>query len=116
MKRSWLSGLGFLGALCGFSCGGDGYGGNPPLAALRAPSFCDLGTVMVLDASGSSDPDGDIVRYRFTVSDGTQVQDGTDSRVEHICRTAGIIEAVVQVIDATGNTSRASAIVSVRRP
>ena len=90
--------------------------GRPPEAKLRAPSSCDLGDSMVLDAGSSSDPDGDIVLYRFVIADGTAARQETQPRIEHVCRVAGLIETAVQVVDAEGNSSWARAVVSVRRP
>ena len=99
-----------------FGCGSSPPVGNPPVAVLKAPIQCDLGIEMTLDARDSSDPDGDIVRYRFVVGDGTAALDGTEPRVTHVCRTAGLIEVAVQVVDADDNSSWARAVVSVRRP
>ena len=90
--------------------------GHPPEALLRAPAYCDLGKQMTLDATGSSDPDGDIVRYRFTVADGSAAHETVEPVVTLPCRVAGLIEVMVEVRDTEGNTAQARAVVSVRRP
>jgi len=100
------------------ACDGTPPPGAPPLAKLSAPGSCDLGSEMVLDARGSSDPDGDIVLYRFVVADGTAARDETlpQPAVKHVCQTAGLIEVALQVIDSAGNDDWARATVSARRP
>jgi hypothetical protein len=90
--------------------------GSPPLAALQAPPLCDLGSSILLDASGSTDPDNDIVLYRFVVADGTAARDETQPRIDHVCRLAGLIEAAVEVVDAAGHSDWARIVISVRRP
>ena len=96
----------FVAALLAPACGGSQPPGSPPVAVLTAPTLCDLDTEMKLDASRSTDPDGDIVLYRFVVADGTAARDQTQPSpsVGHVCRTAGLIEAAVQVIDAQGES------------
>jgi hypothetical protein len=90
--------------------------GYPPEAMLRAPSTCDLGKLMTLDASASSDLDGDIILYRFVVADGTAGRETAEPVVTVPCRVAGLIEVMVEVEDAQGNTAQAGSVVSVRRP
>jgi hypothetical protein len=97
------------------ACGGPAPG-HVPVAALDAPETCDLGTSIVLDAGRSSDADGDIVLYRFTVADGSPSAELTMPRLDHVCRTAGLIEAAVAVVDREGNVGWAASVISVRRP
>lgn len=109
--------LALLGLLAPAGCDdGPRHAGNAPSAVLRAPATCDLGQSVILDASGSTDPDGDIVLYRFVIGDGSAAREQTEPRATHVCRTAGLIEAAVFVVDATGLTSRASSLIAVRRP
>ncbi len=89
---------------------------HPPTATLEAPATCDLGGSMRLDATSSTDPGGDIVLYRFTVADGTASREETQPVIDQICRTAGLIEVAVEVVDSNGSRGRAAAVVSVRRP
>jgi len=90
--------------------------GRAPIALLLAPSSCDLGGSITLDGSASSDPDGDIILYRFVVADGTPERLETQPVIEHTCRLAGLIEAGLQVEDGEGHTSWSMTVISVRRP
>jgi len=96
---------------------GDGSGaGSPPVAVLVGPEYVDLGQRAVLDASGSSDPDGDIARFRFVVGDGSAAVEQPDPLLEHLFQLSGLIGAQVEVEDAEGHRARASLVISVRRP
>jgi hypothetical protein len=90
--------------------------GRPPSAQLIAPASCDLGRAVTLDGSGSTDPDGDIILFRFVVADGSPERVETQPRIDHVCRLAGLIEAGLQVEDAAGNSSWSTTVISVRRP
>lgn len=103
---------------CSFLLGCDsGEGlGQPPVAVLKAPSFCDLGAVVTLDGTGSTDPEGEIVLYRFIISDGSAAREVVGPKVDHTCRIMGLIGVTLEVHDARGNTGQASATISVRPP
>ena len=109
MRRALIVSLFLVG------CGHPPSSGHPPEALLRAPSYCDLGKPMTLDATGSSDPDGDIIGYRFVVADGSAARETVEPVVTVPCRIAGLIEVMVEVRDVQGNTGQARAVVSVRR-
>jgi hypothetical protein len=90
--------------------------GQPPVAVLKSPKHCDLGAVISLDGSESSDPDDDIVLYRFIITDGTVVREVAGPRVDHTCNVEGLIEVALEVHDAKGNVRQARVVVSVRPP
>ena len=56
---------------------------NPPTADAWAPDRAGAGDVVTFDASGSSDPDGAIVSYRFVFGDGAEVV-STSPVVTHV--------------------------------
>lgn len=95
---------------------GDSGGDTPPTAVLTGPSYCDLGSEITLDGSGSTDPDNDIVRYRFVIADGTTAHVVTSSKARHTCHVEGLIGVTLFVEDAAGNEATASMLVSVRPP
>jgi len=97
-------------------CDGGGSLGQPPVAVLKAPTFCNLGAVVTLDGTESFDPDGDIVLYRFIIADGTAARDVLSPTVDHACRVEGLIEATLEVHDARGNLAQARARIAVRPP
>lgn len=106
----------FATLLASVSCDGGNDLGQPPTALLTAPSFCDIGAVITLDGRSSTDPNGDIALYCFTIADGTAVREVTSKTVDHVCRVTGLIEVALAVHDAMGNVGRTSAVVSVRPP
>ncbi len=59
---------------------------RPPVAALVGPSFGVVGKEIVLDASGSTDPDGNRLRFRWDLGDGTIV---TQPRAAHAFKGPG---------------------------
>ncbi len=88
---------------------------SPPEADFTLSS--DSGSaplIVVFDASGSFDNDGDIVTYSWVFGDGTT---GSGANSQHIYQTAGTYTAVLTVTDSDGLTdTRASEIVVAASP
>jgi PKD repeat protein len=82
---------------------------NPPSADL---SVSVEGMSVMGDASGSSDPDGDIQSYRFEWGDGT-VDEVQNPTVDHTYSESGAYVITVTVRDGYGNTDTDSKSVSV---
>lgn len=94
---------------------GDAPMDSPPLALINVPTFCELGTTVELDGSHSTDPDQDIVLYRFHCADGTSAVELSEPILLYSCRTPGLIEIMLEVVDSRGNSSTSRAHLSVRR-
>ena len=89
---------------------------SAPIAMLEAtPKLVPLGTAVTLDASGSSDPDGDIIGYRWNFGDGQTAQ-SVESSVRYAYPRAGHFLAEVRVMDSRGEESQAVQQVAVLRP
>lgn len=71
-----------------------------PVAAFTAT--CE-GTTCSFDASGSTDPDGDALAYRWDFGDGTTAS-GSTSTAQHDYSASGTYEVALRVTDASGAT------------
>lgn len=95
------------------------YGGcgTPPDAALDAPGSALVGRQANLDANATTDPDGDVARYRWDF-DGDGNVDRTTSAptVRYAYDEPGTYAANVTVVDEGGNAATATANVTVSRP
>ncbi|WP_327050962.1 PKD domain-containing protein [Halomicrococcus gelatinilyticus] len=90
--------------------------GAPPDAALAAADGF-VGEAVTLDASGTTDPDGDVERYRWDFDgDGSVERTTTGPTVEHTYDAAGTRDVNVTVVDDGGNAVTATATVDVHRP
>ena len=85
-----------------------------PRARLAAPLYAPLGTAVVLDAGDSYDPDGAIVSYAFSFSDGVGQVTLPASETSHVFTQEGAFEVAVVVRDDAGLLSRATQLVVVR--
>lgn len=85
---------------------------QPPVAALTlTPSLGPAPLSVVVDASGSSDPDGSIQSYAFDFGDGTQLAAQPNAAVAHTF-PAGTRTVTVTVTDSDGGTATATASVT----
>ncbi|MFT3888303.1 MAG: PKD domain-containing protein [Arachnia sp.] len=85
-------------------------GNNAPSAVFTSQV---AGLKASLDASGSSDPDGDALTYAWTFGDGST---GTGAQVEHTFAAAGTYQVTLTVTDARGATASKTETVSVEVP
>jgi PKD repeat protein len=110
------------------ACGGGGGGGEepavtpppPPPAANRAPvaSFTAAATAVAgdavaLDASSSTDADGDTLVYSWNFGDGIQ---GGGNRIAHVFATAGSYAVQLTVDDGKGGVNQIARTVTVTAP
>jgi PKD domain len=87
----------------------------PPVASFKAPSTARSGQTITLDASGSHDPDGNIVDFAWDLDgDGAMdVSSGTTPTLKHAF-SAGTHYLTVRVTDNRGARAYANATVNVR--
>lgn len=96
-----------------------GGGGNqPPVAVLIAtPQNGDAPLTVSFDASGSSDPDGNIVKYEFDFEgDGNFVDNGTNPLASWTYNVVDSFTAVLRVTDDQGATDMDSVAINVTNP
>lgn len=93
----------------------DGGPNTSPTADLtHSPSDPATGETVTFDASGSSDPDGSIVEYRWDFEgDGSVDQTTSDATVDASYSETGMFDATVTVEDDGGATDQATTTVEV---
>jgi hypothetical protein len=77
-------------------------GNRAPVAALTiTPSIAPVGGAVSFDASGSADPDGDALRYRFDIDGepGFEMDNGTNPKLTQTYVSDASFNAAVQVLD-----------------
>jgi PKD domain len=80
-------------------------GNRRPVAAITiTPGIAPVGGTVTFDASGSADPDGDQLHYKFDVDGvpGYEVNAGTNTKVTQTYVSNAAFKASVQVTDASG--------------
>lgn len=85
-------------------------GDRPPVASAGGPYTASEGTAFNLDATGSSDPDGQALTYSWTFGDGTT---GTGAQPTKTYADNGSYTATVTVTDPYGLSNSASTTVTV---
>jgi PKD repeat protein len=85
---------------------GDGTNRAPDPRLAVSPPEASVGESVTFDASGSSDPDGQVVEYRWDFdSDGTRDRTTQTPTVTHAYDAAGTYRATVTVVDDDGATA-----------
>ena len=82
---------------------------RPPVCRLTAPAQAQVGEAVTLDASGSSDPDGDPLSYTWDFGDGTPPAKTTFARTTHSYAKIGGYAVKVTVDDGKGGSCTATA-------
>jgi PKD repeat protein len=78
--------------------------GLPPTAEIRAPAIAIVNYPVILDAGGSTDPDGLLAQYVWNLGDGTVAQGQT---ITHTYAATGSYNTSLIVIDDTGLSDKA---------
>jgi hypothetical protein len=105
-------------ALSLLACGGQStpapLANGSPRARLAAPLYAPIGEPVTFDANASYDPDGAVVEYTFSFSDGTRQVTLPVGEAQHTFQQPGAYEVAVVVRDDGGLLSRATQLVVVR--
>ena len=83
---------------------------RPPVANAGPNLSASVGTAVTLNGSGSSDPDGTITAYSWTLGDGAS---GSGMIMSHAYAAAGVYSATLTVTDNNGAQASDTALVTV---
>lgn len=101
-------------AACGGQASSELVGEVGPRARLSAPLYAPPGEAVTFDASASFDPDGVVIDYTFSFSDGSRQVTLPGPTLAHTFSQPGAYEVAVVVRDDSGMLSRATQLVVVR--
>lgn len=88
----------------------DGPTNSPPVADLSAPATAVQNQPITLDASGSSDPDGDALTFAWDLDGDGAFDDATGATVQHSFADPGMQTVSVEVSDGTDTNSTAATV------
>lgn len=118
MRRLSASSVGIVLAALVSACGGTtptpDIANATPRARLAAPLYAPVGQPVTLDAGAAYDPDGALVAYTFSFSDGSPQATLPTAEVQHTFTIPGAFEVAVIVRDDGGLLARATQLVVVR--
>jgi len=86
-------------------------GNRPPVAALTVtPSIAPVGGAVTFDASGSTDPDGDALHYRFDIDGdpGFEMDNGANPKLVQTYVSNARFNAAVEVLDTSNARNSAN--------
>ncbi|MGQ9794372.1 MAG: PKD domain-containing protein [Anaerolineae bacterium] len=86
---------------------------QPPVALIVAPPQAQVGMLLVLDGSGSVDPDGSIIRYAWNFGDGSAWNGIT---VNKVYTQTGVYTITLTVTDNMGATGQAVQPITIEPP
>lgn len=86
---------------------------RPPVARIAAPACATVGEAVSLDASGTSDPDGDTLSYTWDYGDGTAPAKLTFPRATHTYNRVGNYTVRMTAEDGKGGSNSATAPLTV---
>lgn len=89
--------------------------GKPPIARLQLPSTLVVGQLLVFDGSRSEDPEGTLLRFRWSFGDGSGVEETGGSVTRHVYDRPGDFVVCLEVVDVADMRSEACATAQVRR-
>ncbi len=86
---------------------------QPPEAKLSCPGSGKVGQTLLLDGSGSNDPDGKIATYAFAFGDGSPLVKGAANKVQHAWKKSGTFTVQLTVVDDKGDSDSTTCKVSI---
>ena len=112
MHRTIALGVLLLGALA-LAIGCAGQNQDPTADFTASPENPEANTAVTLDASSSTDEDGEIATYRWTLPDDSTVE---GEQIEHAFSEAGEHEIQLEVVDDDDATATVTKTITVTEP
>lgn len=87
-------------------------GNQAPVAVIDMPSSAYVGDIVTFDASGSTDPDGDILTYSWDFN-GDNIEDANTEIVTYSYDTAKTYSVTLTVTDTSGETGTSTGTINI---